>query len=146
MIERVTLYSPNGKHGVNTLNCNIYYEKDKNPIYPKGWQVLTNEQLQGLNNKTLAWENDKLVPYLKSAEEISKEAKEARVKAINAEISEINDWFNNIYDQQIKQAERAKRMGVLYDNKYGTVEELDALAVEKAIKLNQLRNELRIEA
>ena len=101
MQERITLYMPNGKHGVNTLNCtakyqnkyikdngNYYtieelsllkdYEREnlksiKEPIYPSGWMPLTQEQLEGLKNKTLAWENGVLVEYFKTADEVLEE-------------------------------------------------------------------------
>ena len=46
--ERVTLYSPNGKHGVNSLNCKARYDNEGKPIYPEGWQYLTEEEVKGL--------------------------------------------------------------------------------------------------
>lgn len=59
-----------------------------------------------------------------------------------SEIEEITRWFDEVYDMQIKQAERCKRLGIPYDNKYGTVDELDAAAVGKSARLSELRDSL----
>ena len=137
--ERITLYSPNGKHNVNTLNCRVKYDKDGNIIYPDDWQVLSEEQVQGLANKTLAWENGVLVEYAKTADEILAEVKQSQREKARNELFELQKWFTTIYDEQVKQAERCKRLGIDYDNKYGTLAELDTLAVEKSARIRELR-------
>lgn len=55
------------------------------------------------------------------------------------EIAEIEQWFE-MYDNQVKQYNRCVRLNIPYDNKYGTIEELDKLAVKKANRLNELKN------
>lgn len=138
-MERIKLYSPNGKHGVNTLDCKARYDGAGNPVYPDGWQFLTDEQVKGLEDRTLAWENDKLVKYKETtAEKKERELEQKRLNA-QAEITEILNWFNDVYDSQIKQAERCRRLGIEYDNKYGTVEELDKQAEIKAARIKELR-------
>lgn len=57
----------------------------------------------------------------------------------NSEIEEIEKWFDEVYDMQIKQANRCQRLGIAYDDKYGTIEELDAEAVVKSARLTELR-------
>lgn len=182
--ERITLYCPNGKHGVNTLNCKVKHEekfvkpngtivtneeiegfiaqleafkqqgvektidelleeneitKKTYPVYPEGWQVLTDEQVKGLENKTLAWVDGKLVSYKMSEAELTIERANARKEEAQKELNLLLVWFRNIYDAQIKQAERCERLGIPYDNKYGTVAELDQLAEEKASRINELK-------
>ena len=138
-MERIKLYSPNGKHGVNTLDCKARYDGAGNPVYPNGWRLLTDEQVKGLEARTLAWDNGELVPYIETtAESLERENKQLELEA-QAEIAKILNWFKNVYDSQIKQAERCRRLGIEYDNKYGTVEELDKQAEIKAARIKELR-------
>lgn len=65
------------------------------------------------------------------------ERQEKREQALK-EIQEIEQWFNE-YDNQVKQYNRAMRLGVEYDGKLGSIEELDAQATEKAKRLAVLR-------
>lgn len=141
--ERMTFYSPNGKHGVNTLNCKARYDEQGKPICPEGWQYLTEQEVKGLAEKTLAWENGELVPYTKTEAEILVEVAEEKAKRARAEIAELQAWLDKVYDAQIKQAQRCGRLGVPYDNKYGTVAELDTLAAEKAERIRELRESLK---
>ena len=55
------------------------------------------------------------------------------------ELADLEQWFTNVYDAQVKQYTRCERLGLTYDNKYGTIEELDALAEEKAKRIGELR-------
>jgi hypothetical protein len=143
-MERFILYAPNGKHGVHTLNCKARYDEEGKPIYPEGWQYLTEEEVKGLKDKTLAWTEDgTLVPYTKTEAEILAEKAEAAQAEAAAEIAEHVAWFNDIYDMQIKQAQRCERLGIAYDNKYGTVEELDQIAAQKVARINELKAILR---
>ena len=141
--QRLTLYSPNGKHGVNTLNCKAQFDSEGVPIYPNGWMFLTTAELDGLANKTLAWEKNKLVPYEKTEEDLRKETIQAERERLSKELSELTEWFNSVYDEQIKQAERCSRLGIEYDNKHGTVAELDASAVVKSARIREIRELLK---
>ncbi len=62
----------------------------------------------------------------------------AEKRKICDEIGELERWFAE-YDRQIAQFQRAQRLGLEYDNRYGTVDELDAKAQQNAEKLTQLR-------
>ena len=55
------------------------------------------------------------------------------------ELAELETWFSDIYDMQMKQYERCMRLGIAFTSKYGTAEELDSQAVEKAARINELR-------
>lgn len=64
-----------------------------------------------------------------------------KLEKMNA-ISSINSWFNS-YDMQIKQAERAQRLGEPLDihignTIYTSIEDLDKEAKEKAAELKKL--------
>ena len=60
-------------------------------------------------------------------------------KIYQKEIREIESWFSVIYDNQVKQFQRCQRLGIPYDNKYGTIESLDNQAHEKALRINELK-------
>ena len=55
------------------------------------------------------------------------------------EILELEQWFAKIYDPQVKQYQRSRRLGIPYDNKYGTIQELDNKAKINADRLTYLR-------
>ncbi len=55
------------------------------------------------------------------------------------EIAQIEEWFVEVYDNQVKQYNRCVRTGHSFDNKYGTIEDLDNLAAENAARLCELR-------
>lgn len=61
-------------------------------------------------------------------------------KIYQKEIQELQSWFDVIYDNQVKQYQRCKRLGIPYDNKYGTIESLDNLAHNKALRITELKN------
>lgn len=63
------------------------------------------------------------------------------LKAIYDEINKIEEWFI-FYDRQIAQYHRAERLGLPYDNRYGTVDELDAQAEIKAQRIAELRGKI----
>jgi hypothetical protein len=75
----------------------------------------------------------KYVIHDKSGYELSTNREAAR-----KELTDLTSWFNNVYDVQVKQYERCLRLGVEYDNKYGTIAELDALASQNAKRINEL--------
>ena len=60
-------------------------------------------------------------------------------KVYQKEIKELETWFDVIYDNQVKQYQRCERLGIEYDNKYGTIESLDRQAHEKALRINELK-------
>lgn len=55
------------------------------------------------------------------------------------ELNELTSWFNDVYDTQVKQYERCKRLGITYDNKYGSIGELDVQALQNAERINELK-------
>lgn len=63
----------------------------------------------------------------------------AELQTIYDEIHEIESWFS-FYDMQVAQYHRAQRLGLPYDNRYGTVDELDTQAEIKAQRIAELRN------
>mgnify|MGYP003296042387 CR=1 FL=1 len=79
----------------------------------------------------------------KTDAEILVEIAEEKAKRARAEIAKLQAWLDKVYDAQIKQAQRCERLGVPYDNKYGTVAELDTLAAEKAERIRELRESLK---
>ena len=70
---------------------------------------------------------------------------EEQKQSIQAQLSELNDWFND-YDMQIKQYERDVRLGITGTYHIGsttyTIAELDAIAVTKAAQINTLKAQL----
>lgn len=59
------------------------------------------------------------------------------------ELSELEAWFNEVYDMQVKQITRCERLGIAYDNKYGTPKELDEEALRKSARIKELRELLK---
>lgn len=55
------------------------------------------------------------------------------------ELFELETWFSNVYDMQMKQYDRCQRLGIEFTSSYGTVEELDAQAVGNAARIKELR-------
>lgn len=60
-----------------------------------------------------------------------------------SELDSLKDWFNNIYDNQVKQYERCQRLGIAYDEKYGSILELDNLAQKNAKRISELKELLK---
>ena len=61
-------------------------------------------------------------------------------KTYLSELQTLQSWFEVIYDNQVKQYQRCERLGIPYDNKYGTIETLDNLAHENALRIAELKN------
>lgn len=55
------------------------------------------------------------------------------------ELASLEKWFTEVYDTQVKQYNRCQRLGVEYDNKYGTIAELDKQATVNAKRISELR-------
>lgn len=60
---------------------------------------------------------------------------------LEAELETLLSWFD-WYDQQCMQYQRSQRMGVSWE---GDIDSLDALAVIKARRINEIRNQLDID-
>ena len=60
---------------------------------------------------------------------------------LRKQVKQTERWLE-LYDKQVAEYNRCKRLGVVYDNKYGTIEALDNQAVEKASLLNQYKEKL----
>ena len=65
----------------------------------------------------------------------------ATLQPIYDEINELESWFI-FYDRQVSQYHRAERLKLPYDNRYGTIEELDAQAEIKAQRIAELRGKI----
>lgn len=63
----------------------------------------------------------------------------SETQQLNQELADLQEWFITVYDNQVKQYERAIRLGTVYDEKYGTIEELDTLAAQKAARITEIR-------
>lgn len=59
------------------------------------------------------------------------------------ELIALEKWFNEIYDIQVKQYNRCQRLGIQYDNKCGTITQLDSQAVINAKRINTLRGKIK---
>lgn len=61
------------------------------------------------------------------------------------ELTKIEKWFTEVYDTQVKQYNRCQRLGIEYDNKYGTIAELDKQATANAKRISELRKKYSIQ-
>lgn len=92
------------------------------------------------------YQNGQLVPLQDYTQEYyDRENQEEQRMNINAQLQELYDWFNE-YDNQIKQYERDMRTGCVgtyhIGNNIYTIQELDALATQKASDISSLRTQL----
>lgn len=60
---------------------------------------------------------------------------------LRSELAVLNKWFEE-YDIQIQQYNRAIRLNLPYDAKYGTIEELDAQAIINSQRISELRKQI----
>lgn len=60
------------------------------------------------------------------------------------ELAEHEEWLATVYDLQVKQYQRCVRLGLPYDSKYGTIAELDNVAMQKATRIRELRTLLQL--
>lgn len=75
------------------------------------------------------------VPYTES---------ELQERAERKELTGLENWFTEVYDTQVKQYNRCQRLGIEYDNKYGTISELDEQATINAKRISELRKKYSI--
>ena len=64
-----------------------------------------------------------------------------QLEPLQIELRYLEQWFV-MYDQQVQQYNRAIRLNLPYDAKYGTIEELDAQAVTNSQRISELRKQI----
>lgn len=109
------------------------------PIVTSEEIIVTPKLLKKISKKQLMFNSDlsALVPYEKNKEE--------QLLFENAELKKqvkLTERWLALYDKQVSEYNRCKRLGIIYDNKYGTIEALDNQAEEKASLLNQYKEKL----
>ena len=109
------------------------------PIVTAEEIVVTPKQLTKIAKKKLMFNSDlsALVPYQADQRET--------ILMENADVRKqlkLTEKWLDLYDKQVAEYNRCKRIGIVYDNKYGTIEALDNQAVEKVALLNQYREKL----
>lgn len=65
---------------------------------------------------------------------------ELKERVERKELADLEKWFTEVYDAQVKQYNRCQRLGIAYDNKYGTIAELDNQATTNAKRISELRS------
>lgn len=56
------------------------------------------------------------------------------------EIALKKEWLDNVYDKQVSEYNRCIRLNIPYDNKYGTIEELDMKAMSYINEIREYSN------
>lgn len=69
---------------------------------------------------------------------------ELKERAERKELTALEKWFTEVYDTQVKQYNRCQRLGIEYDDKYGTIAELDEHATVNAKRISELRKKYSI--
>ena len=72
----------------------------------------------------------------------AKQSAAAEANALQAEMEELYGWFG-WYDNQVQQYDRSVRMGEPFDE---DIEELDAQAKQKQLRIREIRQTLNISA
>lgn len=62
------------------------------------------------------------------------------VERLNNELDSLISWFNDYYDNQIKQYERCQRLGLVFD---GNIKTLDNEAQNNQIRIREIREKLK---
>ncbi len=113
----------------------VHYTPDfdlSNPAYGK---LVVKIEAEPDTPAKEAWdEYEDIKVYVPYTEEELKERAERK------ELVDLEKWFTEVYDAQVKQYNRCQRLGVEYDNKYGTIAELDTKATVNAKRISELRN------
>ena len=109
------------------------------PIVTADEIVVTPKQLTKIAKKKLMFNDDlsALVPYQADQRET--------LLMENADVKKqlkLTEKWLELYDKQVAEYNRCKRLGIVYDNKYGTIEALDNQAVERIALVNQYREKL----
>lgn len=100
-------------------------------VYPSGGKDV--EEIVEIPAKEAYDDYEDIQVYIPFTEQELKE------RAAGKELAELEKWFADIYDVQVRQYERCQRLGLPYDNKYGTIAELDEIANLNAARINELR-------
>lgn len=111
-------YWENGFYTEQNAN-NSRYE-----ITEEYWQELLDQQSQGKEITTGEYGKPIAIEHISTPQELAQ-----------TELYELKNWFDN-YDMQVKQYERATRLGETFDK---SIEMLDNEAKEKAIRIKELR-------
>lgn len=120
----------------NFINT-VYNNEEVEEYLPKDKIVKVDDELGKELSSALA---DYIIQYV-DGEFAYFDNGNAALKPIYEEINKLENWFA-FYDRQVAQYHRADRLGLSYDNKYGTIEELDAQAEIKAKRMAELRGKI----
>ena len=66
---------------------------------------------------------------------------ETNVYPLQQELLQLEEWFMT-YDMQVLQYNRSVRLNTPYDDKYGTIEELDTQAALNSQRISELRKQI----
>jgi hypothetical protein len=108
--------------------------------YLDGVIEVTREDLEKLGRREVMWSDD-----LKTLVETGDAERLADAVYVAEKLSELIQWFDEFYDIQILQAQRATRLGGeflardAFGNRYTSLEELDLTASEFQEKIRRLR-------
>lgn len=100
------------------------------------WKKLVNPAVEAKEAYDEYEDIQVYVPYPES---------ELTERAERKELTTLEKWFTEVYDTQVKQYERCQRLGIEYDNKYGTIAELDEQATINAKRISELRKKYSIQ-
>jgi len=98
MKEKVKLYYPNGEFWYDTFEG----ERDCAPL---GSVILSEEEIKGLDNRTLHWVNGELKPYIPTDEEREEEEERERLRLKERRMAELKKWLKDTDYLAIKYAE-----------------------------------------
>jgi hypothetical protein len=114
--------------------------------YLNGVIEVTKEDLEKLGLREVMWSDD-----LKTLVETTDAERLTDAIYVAEKLNELIQWFNEFYDVQILQAQRAARLGGeflardAFGNRYTSLEELDLTASEFQDKIRQLRGAAETE-
>lgn len=106
-------------------------------VYENGGKDV--EEIEEIPSKEAYDEYEEIQVYVPYTEE------ELTERAERKELTFLEKWFAEVYDVQVKQYDRCQRLGIEYDNKYGTIAELDEQAVTNAKRISEMRNKYQAE-
>lgn len=126
---------------VKKINDNQFIVKANLDEYGTGYGVVPKEQ-----DPENAYDIEEVRAYVLEHPEMLFDHYNNEPLWLNKEYNDLTDeliqletWFSDIYDMQMKQYDRCVRLGIEFTSKYGTAEELDTQAVEKAARIKELR-------
>lgn len=120
--------------------CNLRFDGNwyrQTKVYESGGTE--EERIMPLEPKEAYDEYEDIQIYVPYTEEELKERVEC------TELVNLEKWFSKVYDIQVKQYTRCQRLGIEYDNKYGTIAELDEKATINAKRISELRKKYSIQ-